>query len=341
VRKSLWPLVMFAAAAIAVSGCGSSSSSSPSTGAATSPSSSAGAMKVALLLPGSTTDEGYNADAQRTADLIKKQLGADVKVTQNVSVPNQTDIYRQYASQGYNLVIGWGGQFTEGAQAVASEFPKVQFLVVNSTATNGTNLSSMDQDIQDWEFVGGYVTAKLSKSNTIGWVGALCIPATAANEHGFVQGAKYANPSVRIKTTFTGDFEDPTKSQQAAQAMIDSGADTLSGNLNNAWFGVIKAAQARKLPIVTEWVNNSSLAPDVIVSSILKSQALFIAGLAKKAETGSLGGKHFQYTMTADTGPAVSKTAKLPSAIYKSALAVQKNIVGGTIKPKVDPSCPK
>jgi basic membrane protein A len=330
---------MFAAAAIAVSGCGSSNSSS--TGATASSSSSAGAMKVALLLPGSTTDEGYNADAQRTADLIKKQLGADVTVTQNVSVPNQTDIYRQYASQGYKLVIGWGGQFTEGAQAVASEFPKVQFLVVNSTATNGSNLSSMDQDIQDWEFVGGYVTAKLSKANTIGWVGALCIPATAANEHGFEQGAKYANPSVRIKTTFTGDFEDPTKSQQAAQAMIDSGADTLSGNLNNAWFGVIKAAQARKLPIVTEWVDNSSLAADVIVSSILKSQATFIAGLAKKAETESLGGKHFQYTMTASTGPAVSKTGKLPSAIYQSALAIQKKIVGGAIKPTVDTSCPK
>jgi basic membrane protein A len=298
-------------------------------------------MKVAVLLPGSPTDQGYNADGQRSADMIKKQLGADVTITQNVSVPNQADVYRQYASKGYDLVIGWGGQFTDGAVTVAGEFPKVQFLVVNSTAKNGTNLSSMDENIQDWEFVGGYVTAKLSKSGTIGWVGSLCIPPTAANLHGFEQGARYANPAIKIKSTFTGDFEDPTKAQQATQAMIDSGADALSGNMNNGWFGLFKAAQAKSIPTVTEWVDNSSLAKDVIASSILKTQATFLAGLAAQAQKGSLGGKLYQYKMTADTGPAISKTALLPQAIYDEALAVQKKIVDGTIRPKVDTSCPK
>jgi basic membrane protein A len=298
-------------------------------------------MKVAILLPGSPTDQGYNADGQRTADLVKQQLKADVTVTQNVSVPNQADVYRQYASKGYNLVIGWGGQFTDGAVTVAAEFPKVQFLVVNSTAKNGTNLSSMDENIQDWEFVGGYVTAKLSKSGTIGWVGSLCIPPTAANLHGFEQGARLANPKIKIKSTFTGDFEDPTKAQQAAQAMIDSGADALSGNMNNGWFGLLKAAQAKKVPTVTEWVDNSSLAKDVIASSILKSQATFLAGLVAQAQKGSLGGKTFQYAMTADTGPAMSKTALLPQSVADAAAAVQKKIVAGTLKPKVDTSCPK
>jgi basic membrane protein A len=341
VRTSLAPLAALAgAAAFAVAGCGSSNSSSSSASSSTSTGSS-GAMKVAVLLPGSPTDQGYNADGQRTADLLKKQIGADVTVTQNVSVPNQADVYRQYAAKGYNLVIGWGGQFTDGATTVAAEFPKVQFLVINSTATNGTNVSSMDENVQDWEFVGGYVTAKLSKSGTIGWVGSLCIPPTAANLHGFEQGARYANSGITIKSAFTGDFEDPTKSQQAAQAMIDSGADALSGNMNNGWFGVFKAAQAKRLPLVTEWVDNSSLAKSVIASSILKTQAQFIAGLVEKAKTGSLGGKHFQYTMSADSGAAVSRTSLLPQSVYTSALAVQKKIVAGTIKPKVDTTCPK
>jgi basic membrane protein A len=347
VRTSLAPLAAIAgAAALAIAGCGSNSNSnsnSSSAGASTQGAATPakGAMKVAILLPGSPTDQGYNADGQRTADQVKSQLKADVTVTQNVAVPNQTDVYRQYAAKGYDLVIGWGGQFTDGAVTVAGEFPKVQFLVVNSTAKNGTNLSSMDENIQDWEFVGGWVTAKLSKSGTIGWVGSLCIPPTAANLHGFEQGAKYANPNIKIKSTFTGDFEDPTKAQQATQAMIDSGADALSGNMNNGWFGLFKAAQTKKIPTVTEWVDNSSLAKDVIASSILKSQSKFLAGLVEQAQKGSLGGKQFQYTMTADTGPAVSQTALLPKSVYDGALAVQKKIVDGTITPKVDTSCPK
>src|SRR6266542_3128786 len=57
-------------------------------------------FRVALLLPGSTTDHGYNADGKRTADAIRKQLKAQVTYTQGVAVPNQADVYRRYASRG-------------------------------------------------------------------------------------------------------------------------------------------------------------------------------------------------------------------------------------------------
>jgi basic membrane protein A and related proteins len=344
VRRTTWPAVALAAMALAVAGCGGSDSqddsSSTSGGSASAPAKSG--MKVAVLLPGSPSDQGYNADGKRTADQIKKDLGADVSVTESVSIPNQADVYRQYAAKNYDLVIGWGGQFTDGAVTVAQEFPDVQFLVINSTAKNGTNVSSMDQDVQDWEYVGGYAAAKLSKSGTIGFVGSLCIPPTAANWHGFEQGAKAARSDIKIKSTFTGDFEDATKAQQAAQAMIDSGADVLSGNMNNAWFGAFKAAQSGgKVPVITEWVDNSALAKDVIAASILKSQSKFISDLVKQAQDGSLGGKHFQQTLSADSGPALSKTSLLPQDVLDEALDVQKKIVDGTVKPKLDTSCPK
>lgn len=329
------------AAALALSACGSDDSSSSSgSGSTTTTPTSGGGKKIAMLLPGSPTDQGYNADGERTAKAIEKALGAKVTVTEKVAVASQDDVYRQYASKGYDLVIGWGGQLTDGAATVSGEFPKVQFLVVNSTAKNGTNLASMDQDVQDWEYVGGFVTAKLSKSGTVGFVGSLCIPPTATNLHGFEQGAKRANPDVKVKSTFTGDFEDPTKAQQAAQAMLDSGVDALSGNMNNAWFGVYKAAAAKKTPTVTEWVDNSSLAKDVIASSILKSQATFLADLVERTD-GDLAGKHYQQKMTAESGPAVSKTSLLPQEIYDAAIAVQKDIVSGKIDPKADTSCPK
>ena len=106
---------------------------------------SAGAdqLKIGILLPGSTADNGYNADGGRTAAALKSQLGADAQTTENVSVANQADLYRQYAAKGYNVVIGWGGQFTDGAVQVAQEFPEVKFIVVNSGVENGKNLASI------------------------------------------------------------------------------------------------------------------------------------------------------------------------------------------------------
>jgi basic membrane protein A and related proteins len=241
------------------------------------------------------------------------------------------------------VVIGWGGQFTDGAVQVAQEFPKVKFIVVNSGVENGKNLASIDTDIEQWEFLGGFVTAKLSKTGVIGWIGGQCFPATAANLHGVEQGAKYADAKIHVASTFTGDFEDPTKAQQAAQAMIDSGkAGALTGNLNNGWFGVFKAARENgKIPVVTEWADNHTLAPDVIASSIQKSQAKFVVAVIKQIESGTFKGKHYQFGLTSDWGPVMTKTALMPEGLYKEALALQAKIVSGAVKPTHMTDCPK
>jgi basic membrane protein A and related proteins len=301
-----------------------------------------GPLKVAFLLPGSAADRGYNADGQRAADMAEEELGAEVTVTEGVPVPNQADVYRQFASQGQDVVIGWGGQFTDGAMAVATEFPDVKFIVVNSGASNDTNLASIDTDVEDWEFVRGFVAAKLSESGTIAWVGAQCFPATAANLHGVEQGAKHADPSIEVLSTFTGDFEDPTKAQQGAQALIEKGADVLTGNMNNGWFGIYKAAEsAGNLPVINEWIPSNELAPEVIASSVLKGQGKFVVDVLEEVQDGTFTGKHYQFGLTEDWGPAMAETELLPDDIYQEALELQDQIVSGEVTPQHDESCPK
>jgi basic membrane protein A len=306
-------------------------------------SASAEALKIGILLPGSVTDGGYNADGGHAAEALRSVLKADVKVTEGVPIANQADVYRQFATGGYTLVIGWGGQFTDGAVQVAEEFPNTKFLVVNAVAENGKNLASLDTKVEHWQYLAGYVTAKLSKSGVIGWVGGQCFPATAANLHAVEQGAKAANPNIKVIGTFTGDFEDPIKAQQTAQAMIDTGkADALTANLNSGFFGVFKAAQSNgKVKVVTEWMDNRELAPTVIASSILKAQAPFIVEVSKAVADGTFQGKHYEFGLTKDWGPVMTKTDLLPEDIYKSALAVQDDIVSGKVTPVHDTACPK
>ena len=299
-------------------------------------------LKVAILLPGAMSDNGYNADGGRTAEAIKAAFNAETQVTENVSVANQADLYRQYAATGNDLIIGWGGQFTDGAVQVSQEFPDVKFLIVNGNTNNDTNLASLDIDIEQWEFLGGFVTAKLSTNGVIAWLGGQCFPATAANLHGVEQGAKYANPEVKVLSTFTGDFEDPTKAQQAAQAMFESGGVTaLTGNLNNGWFGVFKAAQsANNVPLVTEWVDNSSLAPDVIHSSINKSQSTFVVEIARSVVDGTFKGDHHQFGLTDSWEGSVMVKGKLSDELYKEAVELQAKLVSGEVKAARDESCP-
>lgn len=297
-------------------------------------------LRIAILTSGAVSDNGYNADAQRAADMMEADFDATVAISESVPVPNQADVYRQFASQGYDLVIGWGGQYTDGAVEVAETFPDVNFLVVNSSVENGSNLGSFDQAIEQWSFMAGWLQAKMSTTGTIGWVGAQCFPATAAGLHGTEQGARLANPDITIRSTFTGDFEDPTKASQAAAAMIESGADVLSGNLNNAWPGVFEAAEAAgNTPVITEWVDNSELAPEIIVSSVMKSQVPFVREAVQAVQDGAFDGSFTMYTVPDDWGPILTEPSLFPADLVDEARAVQEQIVSGEISVERDETC--
>jgi basic membrane protein A and related proteins len=297
--------------------------------------------KIAMIIPGSANDHGYNEDAKRSAELIEKETGSTVDISEAVAVANQADVYRQYATQGYNLVIGWGGQFSDGAVQASEEFPETEFLVSNSNVENGSNLASMDTSIEQWQFFAGFVAAKLSKDHTVGWIGGECFPATAANLYGTEAGAKYADPSVDFKFKFTNTFEDPTKAQSAAEALIGEGVDSITGNLNNAWPGVYKAAEENgDLPVVTEWVDNHEQAPKVIASSVLKSQAKFLAEMAEEAEEGTLKGEFHLFPLPEDWGPIVAQTSLLPPEVFKEAEALKAKVASGQIKVPRKETCP-
>jgi basic membrane protein A and related proteins len=338
-RRAHVTVLGVALAALLVAGCGSDDSDSGGGGEA---AGGGGDFKIAMLLGGNVEGSAYNTDAKNTADEIEKKLGADVTISQSVSLPNQADVYGQFARQGYDLLIGWGGEFTDGAAAASKRFPDTEFLVINSTIENGKNLSSMDLNVEQWHFVAGYASAKSSKSGTVGWIGGQCFPATAANLNGTKQGAEYANKDVKFLSTFTGNFEDPTKAQLAADGMIDNKADSITANLDRGTVGVIKAAQtAGDAAAITEWIDSPEEAPDATLTSVLKSQTRPVLPLVEQAMNGKLGGKHHQIALPKDWGPAIANTALLPDDVYEDTLKIQDQVANGEIKVKRVETCPK
>lgn len=66
--------------------------------------------KVAMLLPGSINDQSWNA--QGYAGLMKiKDSGYQVAYSENVPAADHVEAMRDYARQGYKIVIGHSGRF--------------------------------------------------------------------------------------------------------------------------------------------------------------------------------------------------------------------------------------
>jgi basic membrane lipoprotein Med (substrate-binding protein (PBP1-ABC) superfamily) len=315
----------------------------PATGTATSaPASGGAALKIALITNEAGTDFGYAYDGVHTAAEIKSQLGLDVTTSENVPLPNAADVMRQYGNQNYDLVIAWGGQFTQPMQDVSAQFPNTKFLIVNSGASNGTNLASVDIYQQDWSFIGGYLAAKLSKAGTIGYIGGQCFPSTAEDMNGAEAGAKLANPDIKFLKTFTGDFNDATKAQQAAQAMIEQGADVLGHNISGLP-GIVNAAEKAdpKVPIITGYVIPDTLGTDVIVAAVNKDQSRWVIEKIKQIQAGEWKADATKNHLPADWGDAILSTAALSPDALQATLQVQDDVVSGKTVVPDDTTCPQ
>src|SRR3954464_14261157 len=92
-------------------------------------STPAAALKVALILPGSDTDKGWNQMAREGVDLVKKELKAETKVVTNVK---SSDFYNQvsnFAEDGYDVIICHGGEFEKAAAQAAKRYRKTRIIV--------------------------------------------------------------------------------------------------------------------------------------------------------------------------------------------------------------------
>jgi basic membrane lipoprotein Med (substrate-binding protein (PBP1-ABC) superfamily) len=321
-------------------------SSATSSQAAASPSQAAAGgsaaasnFKVAVVANEPTTDNGYAQDAAQTVDKLKAATGADVTLSANVQLPNAADVFRQFANQGTNLIVAWGGQFTDPMKQVAGEFPNTKFLIVNGTEGNGTNLASEDIFQNEWAFEQGYLASRLSKNGTVGFVGGQCFPSTAEDTNGAGLGAKYANPNVKFVPTWTGDFNDATKAKNATQALIEQGVDSIATN-TSAIPGVVAGAQPTKTPVITTFFV-PPFGTDVIAGAMNQDLSPWVIKAVKAIQGGTFEGKAVKEHLPADWGPIVQQTPLLPDSIYQDVLKVQADVASGKITVADDTTCPK
>ena len=226
-------LVLAVFAAIALVGCGNTAEEEKET------------LKVAVALTGSRTDGGWNETAYKGLVKIEEELGAEISFNENTQAADYEKILREYAKAGNDVVIGHGFQFSDGALKVGEEFPDVIFIVTSSNVTNNKNVGSLNNDYLQAGFLKGALAALMTKTNIVGGIGGADIPPIQNDMKGYVAGAKYINPNIKVVTAITGNGTDANMAKEQALTFVGQGADILMANANAASRGVHLAAQEK------------------------------------------------------------------------------------------------
>lgn len=337
-KKFLSFLLILTMVCFALVGCGGSQQAGDQQGA--EQQNDAGAeekkpLKVAMLLAGPISDQGWNATAYQGLVNIEKNLGAEVSFTENVAQSDFEEVFRGYATQGYDIIFGHGFQFGDAAMKVAPEFPDVKFVITSTDISQAPNVASLNNDNKQQGFLAGALAALLTEVNKVGVVGGMEIPSIQAYMTGFDKGAKYINPDITILATYTGDFYDAAKAKEVAAAMIQQGADIIAHDADSAGLGVIEACVEGKTRVIGAISDQYELAPDYMVTSALSDLTKAIEVMAAQIQSGEFEAKMYNYGIAEGTvglAPYHNFEDKVPQEVKDKMQQIMDDIVAGKIQ---------
>lgn len=274
--------------------CGNSpNSTSPTAGNTTSNTNAvtdAKSFKIAMVLPGITTDKAWNQAGFEGLNTAKTKLGVETAFVEKIAQADQTEALSDFARRGYNLVFAHGGQFDAAIQQVAPQFPKTFFVGVNG-AIKGANMASLRIDHLQASYICGIIGANMTKSNKLAYLSAQSFQATDEELRGFQLGAKSVKPNIQITPTYTGDWNDAAKAKEASLALISSGVDVIYQWLDNGSPAVLQTAAEKGVFTFGNTTDQLNIAPKAVLTSAVKRIDLAIAYLADLATKNNLKGE--------------------------------------------------
>lgn len=331
-------------AILALAGCGRTSppeTPAPSSGASTG-GGTGGGFKVALVMSGPTSDNGWNAGAYKALLAVRKELNlseADSPYVDNQTSPgDQEKNLRDFASKKFNIVFGHGNEYEDPALKMEGDFPDTLF-VISSGSKMGKNTTPIVLQLEDGAYLEGMLAAGMSKTGILAAVGAEQIPPVKSVFTAFEAGARAVNPNIKfLQPSYTKSWDDPNLAKQATLPLIDQGADVIMQDVDAAAPGVFNAVKERNKPdkpVYALGTNNdqNAIAPDVILASAPIYIDRAFVPIAQQVKAGTFKPNTTPYDMHSGVIGFVLNPqleSRIPASLKKQLDDMQKKITDHT-----------
>lgn len=277
----------------ALAGCsdpaaGATASAAP-TGATAEPTAEP-AFPVAIIFDGTITDGGWNQDGYNAIMELADEYNLDVSYQENVSSTDAADVIRNYANDGYKLIIDNEQYHCEIMAEIAPEFPDVTFACVNGYVS-ADNMISITGDMWQHIYLAGIISGAVTTSNKLG----LITYSTNSNSAltmlaAYSAGAKYANPDAEVIHVATGSFSDLAIGKEMAISLIDQGCDVILCNSGDCNVTVMETCAEKSVYSIGSILDNNGVSADYVLGSAMLPPSNILRLMVEGYLNGSLTG---------------------------------------------------
>jgi len=268
-------------------------------------------LRVAVIMPSTINDLAFSQSMYDALLKIQADMGGpeamELVYSENMFVVDDAAAaIRDYASQGYDLIIAHGSQYGSSLKEIAPDFPTTAFAhgtTVDTFVSEGiSNVFAYEAAADEGGYVNGVMAGKLTKSNVIGVVGPIETGDAKLYIDGFVAGVEASNPDAQVNVNYIGSFSDVALASEAASTHISAGADILSGTAQMVVGAIGKAKDSGVLWFGTQ-ASQTSLAPEIVVANQIYDWTVVLDDIIAQMDEGTYGGK--AYVITLENGGEV------------------------------------
>ena len=326
-------------------------------GVAVAPASNAALPKVCLALDtGGVDDHSFNASAWAGAQSAKAV--ADVSyVVADPANPDYAGEVKTLVTKKCDLIVGVGFMIAGEIGKAAVANPTIKFAQVDDPGlVDGkavANLKGLTFASDQTAFLAGYLAAGYSKTGKVATYGGIQIPSVSIFMAGYQAGVNYYNKVKGTKVavlgwdsatktgTFVGSFSDSVKAGQISKNFEQQGADVIFPVAGGLEFATSANAATSKKSVVigvdSDMYLGASTAAQrlVILNSTIKGVGASVKNVISSVVKGTFSNTPYVGTLANGGGSLAgyhSLGRKVPAALQKEIVALQKAIIAGTVK---------
>ena len=292
-------------------------------------------IRVAFVVPSTRDDLAWSQAMYEGIVAVQKKLGeANLELSISERLGNPVDAaaaIRQYATQGYDIIIAHGAQYQNLLNDIAPDFPEISFAYGTGYAANHPNIFAYDPHAQEGAYLGGMIAGMMTKSNVIGLVGPVEAGDAIKYNRGFEMGVKAVNDKAVVRIAYTGSFNDLVGAGDIARTAIKGGADILSGSSQQS-VGALKAAAGHEgvYWIATD-LNMKAVAPKTVLAAQVYRFENVVQEIIDSRAKGVLGGKAIPLSL-ANGYLEMQINLPLPPEVAAAVEKTKADIASGALK---------
>ncbi len=302
-------------------------------------------FKMAIVTDiGSLQDRSFNQLANTGRMAVGKELRIPTRVYETKSEAQRIPNMLAASRAGYNLIFAVGFLNYSALNTVAPKFPKLQYVGIDEAYALFTkkpkNAAGQQSAEQEAGYLVGYLAGlqikKQGGKQIISAVGAIPVPAIVRYISGYIQGAKKANPRIKVLANYANDntFNDQAKCAATADQQITQGTQVIFQVAGGCGLGAL--TEAGKAHIWGIGVDADQLyLGSYMMTSALKTVDKAVSDLTKLAYAGNLATQRdYNYNLRNGGVGLGSVSPKISKAFVAKTKKIATQIAAGKINVK-------